>query len=72
MPTEIETGQNWSAWVPGRRQWLLAKVVRYEGGQATLKSDGRYGILRGEDEQKADDATMLSNSNLFRFVASRA
>lgn len=69
MPVEVETGQNWSAWVPGRQQWLLATVVDHKQGQVTLKFDTRYGLCRGEDEYRSDDATMLSNSNLFRFVA---
>lgn len=68
MPESVTIGQNWSAWVPGRHQWLLATVISDGAGQATLKFDGRYGIRRGEDEQKADHATMLSNSNLFRFI----
>jgi hypothetical protein len=68
MPTEVATGQYWSAWVPARQQWLLTTVIRHEGGQATLKFDARYGLGRGEDERSVDDATMLSNKQLFRFV----
>jgi hypothetical protein len=70
MPTNVMVGQKWSAWVPGRQQWLLTTVIRQGEGQATLKYDIRYGISAGDDEQKADEATMLTTSNLFRFVAS--
>ncbi len=72
MPTEVKTGQNWSAWVPARQQWLLATLTDHKAGQATLKFDARYGLRRGEDEQTADHATMLSNRNLFRYVAAQA
>ena len=64
----VEIGQNWSIWVPGRRQWLLAKVVRRQDGQATLKYDPRYHIGIGYDEQRADESTMLTAPNLFRQV----
>lgn len=68
MPSEIKIGQSWSAWVPGRRQWLLTTVIRCESGEATLKFDPRYGIGKGYDEQLADESTMLAAPNLFRFV----
>jgi hypothetical protein len=68
MPTEVKIGQSWSIWVPGRRQWLLATVTRRENGRATLAYDRRYGIVKGFDEQLADETTMLDASNLFRFV----
>ena len=71
MPSEIEIGQSWSTWVPGRRQWLLTTVVRREAGEATLKFDPRSGIGKGYDEQMADENTMLTAPNLFRFVESR-
>jgi hypothetical protein len=64
----VEIGQNWSIWVPGRRQWLLGKVVRCADGQATLKFDPRYHIANGYDEQRADESTMLTARNLFRKV----
>lgn len=64
----IRIGQQWSAWVPGRGQWLLATVIRRDAGQAILRFDSRYGIGRGDDEQKADETTMLENRNLFRHV----
>jgi hypothetical protein len=68
MPTHVAIGQCWSTWVPGRRQWLLTKVIRQEGGEATLLIDPRYGLTRGQDEQRADEYTMLNASNLYRFV----
>jgi len=72
MPTEVKIGQKWATWVPGRHQWLLATVILRDGGNATLKYDVRYGIGRGHDEQKADEATMLTHTNLFRFVEPEA
>ena len=69
MPSTIEIGQTWSAWVPGRRQWLLATVIRRDKGEAVLKFDPRYGAGQGYDEQRADETTMMTASNLFRFVA---
>lgn len=68
MPSMVEIGQTWSAWIPGRRQWLLVTVIRREGGEAILKFDPRYGAGPGYDEQRADETTMLSTPNLFRFV----
>ena len=68
MPSTIEIGQIWSTWVPGRRQWLLATVIRRDKGEATLKFDPRYGAGQGYDEQRADESTMLTAPNLFRFV----
>jgi hypothetical protein len=68
MPSTVEIGQTWSAWIPGRRQWLLVTVIRRNNGEAILKFDPRYGAGRGYDEQRADEVTMLSASNLFRFV----
>lgn len=68
MPTAVKIGQSWSVWVPARRQWLLAKVLRQEGGHVTLECDARYGAGRGHDEQVADEATMLAAPNLFRFI----
>ena len=67
-PIEIKIGQQWSAWVPSRGQWLLTTVVRRKDGQAVLQFDGRYGIARGYDEQKADEITMAENTSLFRFI----
>ena len=71
MPSEVITGQTWSTWVPARSQWLLATVARREGSLATLKYDPRYGVAKGHDEHRADVATMLSNTNLFRFLTPR-
>ncbi|MEP6829021.1 MAG: hypothetical protein ABI963_01680 [Rhizomicrobium sp.] len=71
MPSEIEIGQTWSIWVPGRRQWLLATVVRRDNGEAVLKFDPRYGAGPGYDEQRADETTMLTAPNLFRFVEAK-
>jgi hypothetical protein len=68
MPTTIAIGQKWAVWAPGRRQWLLAAVVRRRDGQATLKYDTRYGVSVGDDEQVADESTMLTTTNLFRFL----
>lgn len=68
MPTTVTIGQRWSTWAPSRRQWLLSTVIRQENGEATLKYDSRYGVPASDDEQKADEATMLGSSNLFRFV----
>ena len=70
MNTAVEIGQNWSVWVPGRQQWLLATVIRCGDGKATLKYDSRYGIGLGRDESRADESTMWANSSLFRLVAS--
>ena len=64
----VEIGQHWSAWVPGRRQWLLATVIRREGGRATLRYDPRYRIGAGKDEHLADESTMLTATNLFRLL----
>jgi hypothetical protein len=69
MPTSVTIGQKWSAWVPSRRQWLLATVIRREDGQATLKYDTRYEIVAGSDEQKADEAAMSTSPSLFRLIA---
>lgn len=68
MQATVEIGQNWSIWVPGRRQWLLGTVVRRADGQATLKYDPRYLLGAGYEEQFADEHTMLTTSNLFRLV----
>jgi len=68
MPSEVKIGQKWATWVPGRHQWLLATVILSDGGKATLKYDTRYGIGRGHDEHMADESTMLTHTNLFRFV----
>ena len=70
MPRTVEIGQHWSTWVPGRRQWLLATVIRCADGSATLKYDPRYKIGNGYDEHRADESTMLTATNLFRFVES--
>jgi hypothetical protein len=72
MPTEVKIGQYWSTWVPSRRQWLLARVVRQENGQATLSYDARYGIGDDFREQQADESTMLGVPNLFRFIEAPA
>ena len=71
MQANVEIGQNWSIWVPGRRQWLLGKVVRRLDGQATLKYDPGYHIESPYDEQRADESTMLTTTNLFRKVESQ-
>lgn len=68
MNAVVEIGQNWSLWVPSRRQWLLATVIRRDNGQATLKYDARYHLGAGYDEQHADENTMLTTSNLFRHI----
>lgn len=68
MPAQVSIGQSWSTWVPGRRQWLLTKVVRQADGEVTLQYDVRYGFAHGQDEQRTDEYTMLNTSNLFRFV----
>ena len=68
MPQSVKIGQHWSTWVPGRRQWLLATVVNYADGRATLKFDARYKIGAKQDEQYADESTMLTATNLFRFL----
>ena len=72
MPQDISTGQTWSAWVPARQQWLLATVVAHDASRVTLKFDTRYGIRPGENEQRADLNDMLSNRNLYRFIADQA
>jgi hypothetical protein len=68
MPTTVAIGQQWSVWVPGRRQWLLATVIRRNDGRATLKYDARYEQSAGDDEQVVDEAAMLGSLNLFHFV----
>ena len=68
MPTNVAIGQKWSVWLPGRQQRLLTTVISREGGHATLKYDSRYGISPSDDEQRADEATMLAATNLFRFI----
>ena len=60
MPTEPLIGQRWAAWIPGRQQWLLTTVVRFEKDRAILKFDSRYGIQTGQDEYAADTRSMLS------------
>jgi hypothetical protein len=56
-------------WTSGRQQWLLAAVISRKEGRATLKYDSRYGVRVGDDEHVADESTMLTTSNLFRFIA---
>jgi hypothetical protein len=68
MLKEVMLGQSWSIWIPGRQQWLLATVIRRNKGQATLALDPRYGVAKGQDEQVADESTMLGASNLYRLV----
>jgi hypothetical protein len=68
MPASVAIGQKWSVWLPSRRQWLLSTVVNREDGRATLKYDSRYELGAGHDEENAEEATMLTTSNLFRFV----
>ena len=68
MPKNVTIGQKWSAWVSGRQQWLLTTVILREDGRATLKYDSRYGMDAGDDERRADEDTMLTTPNLFRFV----
>jgi hypothetical protein len=70
MQAAVEIGQNWSIWVPSRRQWLLGKVIRCADGQATLKYDARYKLGAGYEESMADESTMLTTPNLFRLVES--
>ncbi len=73
MPSGVTTsgvtiGQKWSVWSPSRRQWLLATVIERDDGQATLRFAAGYGIAATYDKQKADECTMLAESNLYRFV----
>ena len=67
--TETENGQRWSAWVPGRQQWLLGTIIRKKDGRVTLKFDSRYEIRSGEDECEVDEQDLLRGSNLFRYIA---
>jgi len=67
-PTEVKIGQRWSAWVPSRGQWLLTTVVGRSDGHVVLQFDRGYGIVRGHDEQRADETTMLENTSLFRLL----
>lgn len=69
MPADVVIGQKWSIWFPSRRQWLLAAVTGRSEGKATLQCDVRYGITSGDDVVHADEVSMLSASNLFRFIA---
>jgi hypothetical protein len=57
----------WSAWVPGRRQWLLTTVIRRQGPQVTLRFDAGYGMASSDDEQKFDETAMIENRS---FVSS--
>ncbi|GAA0573224.1 hypothetical protein GCM10008942_22410 [Rhizomicrobium electricum] len=68
MPDNVTIGQRWSVWASGRQQWLLAAVTSRQNGRATLKFDCRYGIQGSDGEHIADEDTMLTASNLFRFV----
>lgn len=72
MSAMVKVGQNWSVWVPGRQQWLLATVVHQEAGWATLKYDARYGLDIKQREHNADEASMLENVNLFRLLSPKA
>ena len=67
MPQAVTTGQKWAAWIPGRQQWLLATVVRFEQTTIILRCDKGYGIT-GEADLRTDEDTMLNNRSLFRFV----
>jgi hypothetical protein len=67
-PSSIEIGQHWSVWVPSRRQWLLATVIRHKDHNAILQYDTRYGVAQGQDEHVSDMTTMLGNTQLFRFI----
>ncbi len=68
-PNELEMGQQWAAWVPGRQQWLLASIVQQKDGRVTLKFDARYGLGVAESERKIDEQDLLGTPNLFRRVA---
>ncbi len=68
MTTEIKQGQKWSAWTSGRQQWLLTTVTSRDKGRVELKYDNLYGLER-DNEFWADEDTMLTNRNLFRFLA---
>ncbi len=70
MLTELLIGQSWAAWIPGRRQWLLTTLVRFDKGRAILKFDSRYGVQVGQDEYAADEESLLNMGNLFRHVES--
>ena len=70
MSADVKIGQKWSTWVPSRGQWLLTTVVRWDSGQVVLQFDAGYGLKHGHDEQRADQATMLENTSLFRLVGS--
>jgi hypothetical protein len=72
MPAELFVGQRWAAWIPGRRQWLLTTLVRFDKGRAILKFDSGYGVQAGQDEYAADAASMLSMRNLFRHIEAAA
>ena len=66
MPPAVMTGQKWAAWIPGRQQWLLATVVRFEHQTIILRCDKGYGM--GDADLRTDEDTMLNNRSLFRFV----
>ena len=68
MPPTVAIGQKWSVWTSGRQQWLLATVISRKAGQATLKYDSRYGVRVGYYEHIADESTIQTTSNLFRFI----
>jgi hypothetical protein len=67
--TEIEMGQRWAAWVPGRQQWLLAAVILQKDGRVTLKFDSRYGLSHPDGERVIDEQDLLSTPSLFRRIA---
>jgi hypothetical protein len=69
LPSNIEIGQHWSVWVPSRQQWLLAAVTRQKDHHTVLQFDARYGMARASSEHVTETVTMLSNTQLFRFIA---
>lgn len=65
----VAIGQEWSVWNSSRRQWLLATVTGRSDGKFTLTCDGGYGMAIGDELVRAEEADMLSTSNLFRLIA---
>ena len=65
MPTELFVGQRWAAWIPGRRQWLLTTLVRFDKGRAILKFDSGYGVQTGQDEYAAERSQHAEHAQSF-------
>lgn len=68
MVSEVVVGQQWSLFNASWRQWLLAKVVRVENGEATLEYDPRYDISPPDNLCREDVTSLLTEPRQFRIV----